>query len=69
MVRASFSKCSGFSLAFAGAVAMANSGGARGSMVSSAVAVCTSGGLSARSASSSCKCGGVKTSKGFGFYL
>jgi hypothetical protein len=41
-----------------GAVAVATGSGARGSTIFGAVAVCTGGGLSARSASSGCKCGG-----------
>jgi hypothetical protein len=41
-----------------GLCAEASSGGARGSTVYGAVAVCTSGGLLARSASSDCECGG-----------
>jgi hypothetical protein len=53
-----------------GAATVATGGGARGSTISGAVAVCTSGGLLARSASSGCKWGGgVKNLKGFGFYL
>jgi hypothetical protein len=41
-----------------GAVRGGNSGGARGSTVYGVVAVCTGGGLLARSASSDCECGG-----------
>jgi hypothetical protein len=68
--KASFSKGSGFSLAFVrGLCAEASSGGARGSTVYGAVAVCTGGELLARFASSGYKCGGMKNPKGFGFYL
>jgi hypothetical protein len=41
-----------------GAAVVATSGSARGSTISDAVAVCTIGGLLARSVSNGCKCGG-----------
>jgi hypothetical protein len=41
-----------------GAVAVATGGGAPGSRISGAVAVCSGGDLSVRSAPSGCKCGG-----------
>jgi hypothetical protein len=53
------------------AAAAATGGSARGSTISGTVAVCTGGGLLARSVSNGCKCGGggVKNPKGFSFYL
>jgi hypothetical protein len=43
-----------------GVAAVATGGGARGSAISGAVAVCTGGGLLVRSTLNGCKCGGEK---------